>query len=123
MANKKLSGGGIASNKRREVSVRTGKPETNRIIPAGVSQLGAMRGDHSTERRQPSANPLVQLRDGKMLQVDAGNRRAVECPQGPGGGREVLRAGYQALSGKPVPGEVNRAPDPPATGSRGRKII
>jgi hypothetical protein len=58
-----------------------------------------------------------------MAQVDAGNRRAVECPQGPGGGREVLRAGYQALSGKPVPGEVNRAPDPPATRTVGRDIL
>ena len=99
------SGGGFTSNKRREVPVRTGKPQTNKILPAGASQLGQMKGDHTTERRQPAQDPTVRLRDGTMAQVDAGNRRAVECGQGPGGGREIFRSGYQSLHGKPVQGE------------------
>jgi hypothetical protein len=99
------SGGGATLNKRKEVPVRTGKPQTNKILPAGASQLGQQKGDHSTERRKPSPNPLVQLRDGSAAQVDSGNRRAVECKPGPGGGREIFRSGYQSLHGKPVQGE------------------
>jgi hypothetical protein len=98
------SGGGATSNKRREVPVKTGKPSTWKILPAGASQLGQQKGDHTTERRQASANPLVQLRDGRMAQVNAGNKRAAEYVEGPGGGRTIYKSGFQDQHGDVVKG-------------------
>jgi hypothetical protein len=99
------SGGGITSNKRREVPVRTGKPETNRIRVAAVSEIGQKLGTHVTEKAGRLPDPSLRLRDGTAVQVDSGNRRAAEYVEGPGGDRNIYRSGYQSLHGKPVQGE------------------
>jgi len=98
------SGGGYNLNKRKEVPVRTGKPETNRIRVAAVSEIGQKLGTHVTEKGGRLPDPSLRLRDGTAVQVSSGNRRAVECPQGPGGGRNIYRAGFQAQTGAVVKG-------------------
>jgi hypothetical protein len=117
------SGGGITSNKRKEVPVRTGKPETNKIRVAAVSELGQKLGTHVTEKAGRLPDPSLRLRDGTAVQVDSGNRRAVETPCKPGGGRNIYRAGFQAQTGAVVKGERNVAPDVPATRTVGRDIL
>ena len=101
---KKLSGGGIQSNKLVRPGVRTGPPSTNKISPRGVSQYGysagsklARAGSFTTE------NSSLPVNAGAMPQVRLGNDVARNVGAGgPGTGRTVYRSGYQAMHGQPV---------------------
>jgi hypothetical protein len=123
MAKAIRSGGGIRSNKLVHPKVRTGPSSTNKIRVAAVSELGQKLGTHVTDKSKRLPDPSLTLRDGTAVQVDSGNRRAVETPCKPGGGRNIYRAGFQAQTGAVVKGERNVAPDPPATRTVGRDIL
>src|SRR6516164_2768482 len=116
------SGGGLTSNKLKRVPVKYGPSSTNKIVPTGASQLGQMKGDHSTERARASANPLVRLRDGTAVQVDSGNRRAFETPRKPGGGRSIYPAGFQDQHGDVVKGNP-AGPGPDILSQFGRESL
>jgi hypothetical protein len=60
-----------------------------------VSDLGA--------RTAYKKAPLVKATPNEV--VPPGNLLAASCPQGPGGGRDIYRSGFQALSGKVSQGE------------------
>jgi hypothetical protein len=91
---KARSGGGITSNKRREVGVRVGPPRTDVVSVGGVSELGAR-----------TAVPRQDLIKRTAPQVRSGNDVAETTVCGPGGSRNIYPSGFQALSGKVSPGE------------------
>jgi hypothetical protein len=109
MATKRLSGGGIESNKRREVPVRVGKPREG-INVVAVSRLGAMQGNHVTERGKTLPNPPEPL-VGKQrpISVTMGNAVAYGTKAGPGGSRTIYRAGVQHTT--PAPNEMPKGRD------------
>jgi hypothetical protein len=92
---KATSGGGITSNKRREVGYKGGKRTLDAISPAGVDQLG-----QATSFKR---DPLVKSTPNDRVAL--GNTLAASCPQGPGGGRTVLPHGYQDQHGAAAKGE------------------
>jgi hypothetical protein len=102
---KKLSGGGLTSNKLVRPGVRTGPASTNKISPRGVSQYGyatgaeiEWAGSHGTR------NTALPVNEGTMKQVPLGNQVALNVKGGgPGTGRTVMRTGSQSLHG-PVAG-------------------
>jgi hypothetical protein len=98
---KAKSGGGIDTNKRREIGYKGGKRTLDALSVQAVSDLG-----QRTAFKKP---PLVKATPNDF--VEMGNTRAASCAQGPGGGRTIYKSGYQALRG-PVSqgeGEGNRA--------------
>jgi hypothetical protein len=105
----KLTGGGIQSNKVVRSNAPKQEPKPHAVSPGAVDMQG-----QATAFKKP---PLVS---GKGYQPPGPNWNT---QQGPGSNRVIYRTGSQALHGKVVPGEVNRAPDPPATGNRGRDIL
>jgi hypothetical protein len=116
---KARSGGGISSNK--VVQSRAGykvEPQANKASPAGADGLGQ----------------AVQFKKDALIQAGKGYNPAPVPPtgapgkynsawQGPGSGRTVYGRGSQSTYGPVNPGERNVAPDPPATGTRGRDIL
>jgi hypothetical protein len=96
MATRKLSGGGIQSNKLKRVPVKAGPPSTNKMSPAAAAQLGAHLGDHVTERGKVLSNPADRLLTGTAPQVRSGNDVAQSTKAGPGGSRNIYPAGTQA---------------------------
>jgi hypothetical protein len=92
---KAKSGGGIDSNKRREVGYKGGKRTLNAISPSVVADLGAAVG----YKRAPLVKATPQDR------VALGNELAASCGQGPGGGRTVYPSGYQDQHGAAAKGE------------------
>jgi hypothetical protein len=92
---KATSGGGIQSNKRREIGYRGGKRTLDDVSVQAVSELGA--------RTAVKRAPLVKATPNDF--VEMGNTLAAACPQGPGGGRTVRPHGFQALSGPVSQGE------------------
>jgi hypothetical protein len=98
------SGGGASSNKRVEKPVVYGNRSVEASLESSASQIGSalgFRGDPVTGKPARAAD-------------DLGNYRAATCAEGPGGGRDVYKSGYQALHGTPAKGEPDRSPDPPA---------
>jgi hypothetical protein len=110
MAKRNLSGGGIQSNQLREVPVRVGKAREG-INVVAVSRLGAMQGNHVTERGRtlPNASgPLVSKQ--RPISIPQGNQVALNVGKGgPGTGRNLYRTGTQCMYGKPVQGSPNTA--------------
>jgi hypothetical protein len=92
---KAKSGGGIQSNKRREVGYRGGKRTLDAVSVQAVSELGA--------RTAYKKSPLVKSTPNDF--VPLGNSLAAACPQGPGGGRTVYASGYQDQHGAAAKGE------------------
>jgi hypothetical protein len=92
---KATSGGGITSNKRREVGYKGGKRTLDAVSPAGVDQLG-----QATSFKR---DPLIKATPNDRVAL--GNDLAASCPQGPGGGRTVYASGYQDQHGAAAKGE------------------
>jgi hypothetical protein len=85
---KQISGGGATSNKRREVSVKAGSPNTRKINPGAVSNIGI-------SQVFTGSSPKVVAGEVKDF-VPLGNAVALNVGKGgPGTGREVLRCGTQ----------------------------
>jgi hypothetical protein len=103
----KLSGGGINSNKRVEVGVRTGSRTADKISPGGVSQFGSGVGDRPRpgggHTGQNTAQPVFV--GTKPQAAMLGNAKATDVGKGgPGSGRTIYRTGYQCQHGTPVQG-------------------
>ena len=92
---KAKSGGGIDTNKRREVGYRGGKRTLDAVSVQAVSELGARTAYPRTPLVKSTPNDFVEL----------GNARAASCPQGPGGGRTIYASGYQDQHGAAAKGE------------------
>jgi hypothetical protein len=114
----KLTGGGIQGNKtvQSRSSVKV-EPKPHAISPAGVAQQGMATQFRKEELRQgpgykqgPSPNTGIP-----------GTYNA--ATQGPGSMRAIYKSGSQSQYGPSAPGAVNQAPDPSATGTRGRDIL
>jgi hypothetical protein len=110
MTNRPVSGGGPNSRVVKSVGVRAGPPSTNKVNPAGVSQLGyATAGRLTREGGHTSKNDAQKVFQGTAPQVPSGNAAAAETVAGPGGSRTVMRSGSQGTHGPVVP---DRTPDP-----------
>jgi hypothetical protein len=96
---KARSGGGATSNKLRQVPVRTGPPRTDKVSVAATGMLG-----QSINFQRP------ELIKGTAPQVPSGNDVAASTVCGPGGSRTIYKSGFQALTGKPSPGEGKIGP-------------
>jgi hypothetical protein len=108
MANR-LSGGGITMNKNVKGNVRAGPASTNKVSPAGVSQLGYATGDKlKGEGSHTGINTAQKVFQGTAPQVRSGNDVAASTVAGPGGSRTVLRSGGQGVHGPVIPD--NRPP-------------
>jgi hypothetical protein len=88
------AGGGVNSNKRKEVGVRVGPPSTEKISPCGVSQIGQKFGN-------PQA--VEKIFAGSLKQVPIGPAVALNSGQRPGQGRDIHRSGSQATTGSGGP--------------------
>jgi len=99
---RKLSGGGITSNKLVRPGVKAGPPRTNVISPGAVSRMGILVGPGS------KVGPLIK---GTAPQVPMGNAVAAATKCGPGGSRELFRSGSQSSTPKPTTRPVtNKGP-------------
>jgi len=108
MASNKLSkggsGGGIDSNQRREVRVRTGSGSKG-ASPRGVSQVGGSYGNHATDRVSKSAGAVEPMYGGPSFNpTKFGNELSAATKCGPGGSREVMRTGTQQQWGSSAQG-------------------
>jgi hypothetical protein len=106
---KARSGGGINSRVVKHVNAPKQEPKPHAVSPGAVDMQG-----QAVAFKKP---PLVS---GKGYQPPGPNWNT---KQGPGANRTIYKSGSQALHGRPAQGETNRAPDPPATGSVGRKEV
>ena len=117
MEMKAKSGGGIQGNKvrqsRSDVKV---EPRAEKVNVEAVAQQGAQL---AFQRRG-----LIQGKgyEPKPMGPTGISGKFNSANQGPGSGRTVMPTGSQSMYGSPAKGEVNRAPDPPAT-SPGRDIL
>jgi len=110
---KKVSGGGIRSNKLVNVGVKTGPASTNVVSPRGVSQYGyatgsriSSTGSYTTEN---TSLPVVERKAGESV---LGHVKALDVGKGgPGTGRTIYKSGYQSLHGAPVKGSTPKARD------------
>jgi len=93
------------------------EPVANRASPAGVAQQGAALAF--------KREPVIQGRDYEPSKMGPtgvpGYFNAAKA--GPGSGRTIYPKGSVAHYGPNPPNAVNRAPDPSATGTRGRDIL
>jgi hypothetical protein len=111
------SGGG--TNSRQVVQSKSGgkvEPVSHKGNAAGVAQQGlatAFRKEPIEQGRgyEPKAMPATGVKGTYN-----------SAAQGPGSGRTVYGSGSQSTYGPVNPGQVNRAPDPPAT-KPGRDIL
>jgi hypothetical protein len=95
-----VKGGGYGSKVHKEIGYRQGQPAAMRYSPKGVSQIGSSIGDHATERGKALPNGIEPVRAGLFPKGSVGgqtlgNARAVGTVKGPGGSREVQKAGSQ----------------------------
>jgi hypothetical protein len=106
------AGGGILSNKLKQVGVRTGQPAKVQR-PMGVSQIGQSLGNHATAQGKPLTRSVEPVRGAALpsgLSVKLGNQVAAETVCGPGGSRTVMRSGVQGQHGPVNPGLPGPAP-------------
>jgi hypothetical protein len=110
------SGGGITSNK--YVTSRGGQkvePKIHRGNVAGVAQQGmatAFRKEPITEGKGYEPKPMGSTGIANARQGHAG-------PGPGGGGRTIYLSGSQMQHGPVAKGETNKAPDVPATSTKG----
>ncbi len=128
---KNKPGGGIGSKAMNApTTYYTGQP-SQRISPAGVSQIGHAMGNHSMSNAKVLRGAVEPARAGAvgaMGSVRLGNECALDVGKGgPGAGRTVMRAGGQAqhgpVAGSPAPQgrEILNDFGPDSAGVRGRK--
>jgi hypothetical protein len=104
-------GGGIASNKITQQSVRTGKP-ARQYHQGGVSQFGELVGDHSTNKGSTGyrGDPVrgAYRPPGSPGSILLGNAIAGNVKGGgPGAGRVLYgQSGTQGQHGSPAPGNA-----------------
>jgi hypothetical protein len=93
---KAKSGGGITSNKLRQVGIKAGPRRTNVISPSAVADVGAA-----------ISYPRLPLIKSTAPQVPLGNDLATNVGRGkPGAGRTIYPCGYQDLHGAVAKGEA-----------------
>jgi hypothetical protein len=84
----------------KKVGVRSGPASTNKVSPAGTSQLGYATGDKlKKEGSHTGINSAVPVFQGSASQVPSGNAVAASTVAGPGGSRTVYKSGYQMQHG------------------------
>jgi hypothetical protein len=93
---KARSGGGITSNKLRQVPVRAGKRTLDAVSPSGVADLGASIGYKRVPLVKSTPKDFVPLGNSLTNNVGEG---------GPGTGRTIYPSGYQCQHGTPAKGE------------------
>jgi hypothetical protein len=102
-----IPGGGIASNKHVETSVRTGSGSRS-ARPAGVAQIGTAVGDRVTNRPGSTGYKGEKMHgpaDRNFQQTKFGNEVALNVGKGgPGAGRTIHASGSQATHGQTVSG-------------------
>lgn|SRR5262245_19739177 len=111
------SGGGIRSKVVSNKYVPKQEPKPHGMSPEAVGQQGAALAFKRKDIYQGkgfSGGPV-----GPTGIPGTYNAKT----QGPGSLRTVYRSGAQSQYGSSAPSAVNRAPDPSATGSRGRDIL
>jgi hypothetical protein len=120
------SGGGATSNKVK--NVREASRERPRVRAANVSAVsdwGAHRGSHSTDRGDGRfKNERLYDAGPSFSPVKFGNELATNVGKGgPGTGRTLYgQAGTQCMTGKPAQGVPNTSPDVPATAPSARSL-
>ena len=100
-----IPGGGIASNKRVEVPVRTGSGSKG-VSPGWVGQKGQMQGNHITDRGRGTGYRGEEKFTGRNFQpVPFGNEVALNVGGGgPGKGRTLYgQSGSQGQYGSGGP--------------------
>ena len=100
------SGGGVTSNKLRQVPVKTGNSKINVGNPSGVQRIGQFIGNHTTDDGDFKAKH-EPLYSGQKRDVDLGNYcalRVTGSKAGPGADRTVYRSGAQGQHGAANPG-------------------
>ena len=112
-----VTGGGYGSKPVSKVYKPKVEPKANRANVAGVAQQGMATGF--------TKKPVIQ---GKGYEPSKMGPTGVPgyfnaAKAGPGSGRTIMRSGSQSQYGPTAPSAVNRAPDPSATGTRGRDIL
>lgn len=113
----KLLGGVISSNKLVTSKAWKTEPKSKAIDPASVSTIGV-----STQFKEPNLEMGPGFR-GSQMQPTGMKGTYNAKTSGPGSLRTTYPSGAQSQYGSPAPNAVNRAPDPSATGSRGKDII
>jgi hypothetical protein len=98
---KARSGGGITSNKLVRPKIRVAPRTTDVVSPSGVADIGAS----ISYPRQPVIKGTAQDR------APMGNDLAASCKQGPGGGRDIYKSGFQSLHGAVAKGEGKIGPN------------
>jgi hypothetical protein len=106
-------GGGIASNKHVQTSVRTGAGSFN-ARPAGAAQIGLMVGDHATHTGKSTGYTGEKLHGpaSRNFPTRLGNEVALNVGKGgPGTGRDVHASGSQGQHGSPAGNAPARSRD------------
>jgi len=114
----KVTGGGIQGNK--VVQSRSGvkvEPKPHAVSPAGVAQQGMATAFKKEELYQGKGYA------GAAMPATGIPGRYNAKTSGPGSLKTVMPSGSQSHYGPNAANAVNRAPDPPATGNRGRDIL
>jgi hypothetical protein len=101
----KLTGGGISGNKVVQSKAGKQEPISHKGSPAGVAQLGAAV---QFKKEEPTSGKGYQPYGAKD-----------HTAQGPGAMRTIHRSGSQGLHGPVAQGSRDRAPDVPATSTKG----
>jgi hypothetical protein len=121
---RKLSGGGLTSNKLVRPGVKAGPANTNVVNPRGVSQYGYATGSEiSRTGSYTTKNTSLPVNAGTMPQIEMGNKVAASTVCGVGGSRTIYRTGGQGVQGSVVPGNAKQGRDifaqfPPETSSQ-----
>jgi hypothetical protein len=86
--------------------MRQGAPR-ERIRHSGVAQIGQAQGDHVTEQGATGYRGINPYTGKPGMQSELGNAVAARTQCGPGGSRNVSRAGSQGSHGAPDAGKPN----------------
>jgi len=111
------SGGGITSNKLRQVYEPKTEPRAHKVNVDAAAMQGLTLG---YERKPRDGKGYSQ---GPMPPTGIGNSYKKPDVPAPGSGRTIYRTGSQMQHGPANPGHVSHAPDPPATRTTGRDIL
>jgi hypothetical protein len=93
---KARSGGGITSNKLRQLGVRGGKRTLDAVSPSAVADLGAAVGYKREPLVKSTPKDFVPLGNDLATNVGKG---------GPGTGRNIYPSGFQCQTGAAAKGE------------------
>lgn len=97
-------GGGPGSRSLSNVTTYFGGRPSDRVSPAGVSQVGSSIGNHSTDSGKTLRGGVEPVRVGAMPNHQLGNSVAPSTVCGPGGSRSLSKSGSQhGLASSPAP--------------------